>query len=171
MDPAWPWWNVKTRKFTIFDNGDTPFETSSLDLAARAVVCTILPEHIEHTKNRFVHVRSATYTPNKLLGYLKKYTGTTDADWDIKYEVIADVAARGQKAYREETTGGNAPEVFSKSKKFLGGIVDMVSAALMGNGGVNQFHEKPGPWMKRFGLSEEDPEEVVRDVVAGIVMD
>ncbi len=43
----------------------------------------------------------------------------------------------------------------------------MISAALMGNGGVNQFSEKTGYWMEKFGLKEQDPESIVRDVVVG----
>ncbi|KAK5079769.1 hypothetical protein LTR70_009184 [Exophiala xenobiotica] len=166
-NPDWPWWDIKNKSFTVFDDGNTPFETSTIDNAARAVVSTVLPEHFDRTRNEFIHVHSAVYTPNQLLRYLKKYTNTTDADWKIKHEKIGEMAARGQKAFQEEATSGAPPEVFTKSQKFQGAIINMISAGLMGNGCVNQFGEKTGYWMERFGLKEEDPEQIVRDVVVG----
>jgi len=126
----------------------------------------MLPEHMESTRNQFVHVHSATYTPNQLLGYLKKYTNTTDADWSIKYVKIGELAAQGQKAFREEASSGAPPEVFTKTPKFQGAIISMISAGLMGNGGVNQFSDKTGYWMEELGLREKDAEEIVRDIVA-----
>jgi len=149
----------------VFDDGNTPFEASTIDTAAKGVVSTILPEHIDSTRNQFVHVHSTLYTPNKLFGYLTKYTNTTDADWEIKHENISEVAARGQKAFREEATSGAPPEVFTKTTKFQSALINMISAGLMGNGGVNQFGEKTGYWMEKFGMEEEDPEKIIRDLV------
>ncbi|KAK5940606.1 hypothetical protein PMZ80_007023 [Knufia obscura] len=165
--PDWPHWSLKDRTFTTFNDGNVPFETSTLDTAARAIVGTILPEHIESTKNQYIHVHSAVYTPNQLFGYLKKYTNTTDADWKIKHVDVGDMAARGQKAFGEEASSGQPPEVFTKSDKFQGAIGDMIVAGLMGNGGVNQFGEKTGYRMGKFGIEEGDAEGIVREVVVG----
>lgn len=163
QDPSWRYWNLQQRRFTIFDDGDVPFEVSTLDQTAKAVVASIQSDNLDATKNQFVYVRSTTYTPNQLLGYLKD---CTDDKWTIGHMNIQQLASQGQKAFREEVSSGQPPEVFAKHDKFQTAIIDMVSAALMGNGGVNQFGGKVDHWMKRFGLEEEDPERLVRSMVS-----
>lgn len=147
---------------TIFDNGDVPFETTTLDRAAETVVKSLLPEHYGATRNSFVYARSAVYTPNQLFGYLKKYVG---GEWQVDHRDISILASEGQKAFYEEINSGQPSEVVGKSKKLFDSIITMVSAALMGNGGVNQFGDKPKPWMDELGIVEEDPEEIIKRTV------
>jgi hypothetical protein len=162
-DPGWRYWNLQERRFTIFDDGDIPFEVSTVDQTAKAIVASVHPDNLEATRNQFVHVRSATYTPNQLLKYLK---ACTDDNWTVRHVDIQQLASQGQKAFREESSSGEPPEVFAKRTKFIDAVIDMVSAALMGNGGVNQFGDKVEPWMKRFGLKEEDAEHLIRNLVS-----
>lgn len=136
---------------------------STIDQTAKAVVASILPDNLEATKNQFVHVHSTTYTPNQLLRYLKN---STDDNWTVGHVDIQQLATQGQTAFREEASSGQPPEVFTKHAKFQTAIIDMVSAGLMGNGGVNQFGSKVEPWMKRFGLEEENPESLIRGLVS-----
>lgn len=162
-DPSWRYWNLQQRRFTIFDDGDTPFEASTLNQTAKAVVASIHPDNLEVTRNQFVYVRSTTYTPNQLLKYLKD---CTDDNWAVEHTDIQQLASQGQRAFHEEVSSGQPPEIFAKHDKFQTAIIDMVSAALMGNGGVNQFGGKAEHWMKRLGLEEEDPERLVRSMVS-----
>lgn len=90
----------------------------------------------------------------------------TDEKWNVGHVDIQQLASQGQDAFREEVSSGQPPEVFAKHDKFQTAIIDMVSAALMGNGGVNQFGDKVEPWMKRFGLEEEDAKGLIRDIVS-----
>lgn len=150
---------------TIFDKGDIPLEVSTIDRAAQGVVASILPEHIEATKNTFVYVRSMVITPNQLFKCLKKRTKTSDKDWKVDHVDIQKLATDGQNAFFEAVNSGDPPEVFGRSEEFMNSLVKMVCAALMGNGGVNQFGDKPMQWMQRFGMVEDELEIVVKDAV------
>lgn len=142
---------------TIFDDGNVPFEATTVSQAAEAVVKSILPEHYDATRNQFVYVRSAVFTPNVLLDHLKKHI---EGDWKVEHRNIQELAAEGQKIFHEEMDSGQAP-----GKRFLDAIILMVSAALMGNGGVNQFGDRTKPWMERLGMVEEDPGHIVKRTV------
>lgn len=152
---------------TIFDDGDTPFETTTLNQAGKAVVAAILPENLEVTKNEYMHIRSAVFTSKQLLESMKKYTKTTEKDWTVEFVNLKELGEQGQAAFHQEINSGQPPEVFSKSEKFMGALSDMITAGLMGYGGVNQFGDKPKPWMERLKLFEEDAEEIVKKVVEG----
>lgn len=157
ISPDWLWWSIKDKTMTIFDDGDIPFEASTVDQAATAVVRSLLPEHYEATRNRFVYVRSAVLTPNALLGYLKKYAGT---EWKVEHRSIEEMSKDGQEIFHQEINNDQGP-----GKRFIDSLILMVSAALMGNGGVNQFGDKTKVWMDRLGMVEEDPDHIIREVV------
>lgn len=54
----------------VFDGGDVPFSTSTLDTVASAIVSTLV--HLEETKNRSIHVHSLVTTQNHLLALAKQ---------------------------------------------------------------------------------------------------
>lgn len=163
----WPWWSVQDRKMTIFDVGNTPFEGTTVAQAARATINAILPQNIEQTRNTYIHVRSAVWTQKQLLRLMQKYTDTTDQDWKFDHVSVPELAAKGHKILNDEISSGKTADDLLASQNFQGAVGSLITAALMGNGGVNQFGDKPQTWMERLGLAEEDPEDVVRAFVEG----
>lgn len=149
---------------TLFDGGNTPFEISTFDQAAEGVVASILPENLEATKNQFVYVHSATVTSSQIFESLKKNTLTTDNDWTVDNVDTKKLTENGLKAFREVVTSGDPPEVFVTSDKFNVALLEMVTAAYVGQG-FGQFGEKSKNWMQKFGMKDQDLDAVVKQVV------
>ena len=163
--PEWPWWNVKDRKFTRFDDGDAVFEASSLEQVGRAIAGTLLPENLEDTRNTYAYVHSYTLTQNRLLEILKRATG--DEDWAVSPNKVRDVNAAGQEIFFRLTKDKSLDEL-GDVPEFQMAIVMMISSGCFGLGGVNNFGPKTKYWMEKLGLEEEDPEVVVKRAVAEI---
>ena len=62
--------NLAGPSTTIFDGGDTPFSTTTLQGVGRAIVGVL--QHPDETKNRVVYVAEAEVTQNKLLQWSGK---------------------------------------------------------------------------------------------------
>ena len=163
--PEWPWWNVKERKFTRFDDGEAIFEASSLEQVGKAIAGTLLPENFEDTRNKYVYVHSYTLTQNDLLEILKRTTG--DGNWEVSQNKVKDINAAGQEIFFRLTKDKSLDEL-GEVPEFQLAIVLMISSGCFGMGGVNQFGDKTKYWMEKLGLEEEHPEVVMKRAVAEI---
>ena len=149
----------------MFDDGDAHFDCSTLEQTGRAVAATLLPEHIEKTKNRYVFIHSTSMTQKELLSIMEDISGS-------KFTVVAnkveDINAQGKEIFYRHTNDkrledlGDVPE-------FQISIVLLISSGIFGLGGVADFAEKTKYWMEALDLKEEDPREIMRRVIVPAV--
>jgi NmrA-like family len=163
--PEWPWWDVKNRTFTRFDDGDAILEASTLDQVGRAIAAVLSPENTEFTRNTFVYIHSYVLTQNKLLDMFKAITG--DNNWAVTPSKVEDINRLGKEKFFRLTKDKSLDEL-GDVPEFQMAIVLLISSGCFGLGGVNQFGSKSKYWMDKLGLTEEDPEAVFRRVVAEI---
>ena len=89
------------RTFTIFDDGKVPINTSTWPQCGRAISKLLslkeLPEDendksptLSQFRNRSVYVSSFRLTQLDMFESVKRVTKTTDADWNITHDSVAD---------------------------------------------------------------------------------
>ena len=145
----------------MFDNGDARFDCSTLEQTGKAVAATLLPEHVEQTKNQYVFVHSTSVTQQQLLSIMEETSGSK---FNVVPNKVEDINVQGKEMYyrhskdKELEDLGDVPE-------FQISIVLMISSGIFGLGGVSNFAEKTKYWMKTLGLEEEDPREIMRKVI------
>lgn len=100
--------DFSARTVNIYDGGDTPFSTTRLSTAARAVVAVL--QQSEATRNRAVRVRDISITPNELLRRIQKH----DRAWGHQWSPVAvDTAALVGEAEGEWASGRFSPKAFA----------------------------------------------------------
>jgi len=72
----------------IFDGGDIPFNATTLETVANAVLGVL--SHPEETKNRAVYIRDIMMTQNQILGIAKKLA--PERKWEPSYESTQEVS-------------------------------------------------------------------------------
>ena len=140
-------WNISDRKVTIYDTGEQHFCVTNLDLIARTVVAVL--QQPEKSRNAFVYVRSAFTTQNKILAELEKQLGQK---FEAEHARTQDLAVDGRARWADG-------EVFL-------GAYNVISAALFGGWGLNEFEEKSKHWMQLLGLEEDALDATIERVVA-----
>ena len=161
----WPWWNIKNRTFTRFDDGEAAFESSSLTQVGKAIAASLLPENTAATRNEYIFVHSYSLTQNRLLDILKQSTG--DDNWNVTQNTVSEVNAAGKEIFHRWTKDKSLDEL-GDVPEFQMAIVLMITSGCFGLGNVNQFATKTKYWMEKLGLKEEDPEALLMQVVAEI---
>ena len=149
----------------MFDDGNAIFEGSTTAQVARATVASILPQHLEQTRNQYIYVRSALWTQNEVLRLMQKYTHTEFKDWTFDHTKATELAARSQKMFSDEISSGKTPGELEFSENFQNSIASLIAATALGNRSFNQFGDKTEVWMSKLGLEEEQPDDVVRTFV------
>jgi hypothetical protein len=117
----------------------------------------LIPKHFEETKNVYIYVNSFTVTQNQILGALERLTGG-------KFEVIHTKAEEVSKLglHKLQSTSGF---VNQSGGSYAVGSLEVITTAICGYGGFNNFSKTQGLWNKRLGLPEEDFEETMVRVV------
>ena len=138
-------WDIYSQKATIFDSGDQPYEATNLPQIAKAVVSTL--RHPAETRNRYVFVRSFTLTQNKVLAGLEKASGKK---WQVTQSSTKKLAMDGMEMLGK---GGSD------------GAVEVITAAIYGNGDLNHFGDRAARDNEMLGLHEEDLGKVLGDLV------
>jgi hypothetical protein len=88
----WFGFDIKNRKVTFFDDGNTKIDISTWDQCGRALAGFLsLPESgaspaISEWKNKFMYFNSFKVSQRDMLDSIHRVTGSTDRDWEIKYE-------------------------------------------------------------------------------------
>ncbi|KAH6880709.1 hypothetical protein B0T10DRAFT_581262 [Thelonectria olida] len=139
--------DVGARAVTIFDGGDIPYETTTLDQVGRAIAKSL--RHSELTKNQYVYVNSFTTTQNEVVGALERATGET-------FKVTQGTV----EGYWQD----GAAQV--KDGQIMG-VLAMVASAVYGKGGLAHFSVTQGLWNEKLGLPQEDLHAFVKTYVAG----
>lgn len=163
--PEWPWWKVKDRQFTRFDDGEISFEVSTVNQVGRAIVGILFSENLAATKNTYVFIHSYSVSQNQLLENLESVTG--GMKWSVVPNKVKDINAAGQEIFYRLTKDKRVDEL-GDVPEFQLAIVLMICSGCFGLGNVNQFAEKTKFWMEKLGLKEEDPTTVLRQVVKEI---
>jgi putative NADH-flavin reductase len=137
--------HVKERKAYILDGGDVKFSASNLPFIGKAVVRVL--ERPEQTANKLLYVHSLHVTQLQVLAALEKVTGD-------KFERIDEDSEKGLSIVRPKMLEGD-----HDAREEVVAIWGVVAA----------------DWSKRetfsnelLGLQEDDLEETVRRVVAGL---
>lgn len=140
-------WNLPERKALIFDRGEYEYEATNVEQIGRAVAAVLKEENLVETRNNYVYVNSFTVSQNEVLGVLEKVVGE-------KFEI-------------EEAKVGELVSVGWEGLKLEGGWYghEWITAALYGNGGVNNFSKTKGLWNERLGLPKEDLEASLKRIV------
>ncbi|KAG2172717.1 hypothetical protein INT43_000064 [Umbelopsis isabellina] len=98
--------DIKNRTATLWDDGNTRANTSTLQQVGRAIASLlslkVLPDNEEDTspclsnyKNKFVYISSFCVSQREILDSVMRVTNTTDQDWKINYRPVQEVYNEG----------------------------------------------------------------------------
>ena len=126
---------------------------------AKAVASTLLPHNTSEMASRYIYINSFTTTQNAVLHSLERHTGTK---WDVERGSARKLGSFGLEQLKSGAkSGGVVPD-------YPPGAVEVVWAAMYGNGELNDFGGKAKLWNEKLGLAEEDLNESIRDTVATV---
>ncbi|KFY93550.1 hypothetical protein V500_03663 [Pseudogymnoascus sp. VKM F-4518 (FW-2643)] len=150
-------WDLAGRKAIVFDGGDVEYEATNVAQIARAVVATLSPVQFEATTNRYIYVNSFTVTQNRIVGLLEELTG---AKFDVEHKTTEELGKVALEKLRAQTgfeTSGDG--------EYPVGAVELITAAIYGYGGFNNFSNTRGLWNERLSLPEEELKTTLTRVV------
>lgn len=142
-------WDVKNCKVTIFGSGNQPYEATNVKRVGEAVASTLV--HLPETENRYIYINSFTTTQNKVLAALEKASGKP---YTVEYQSVEELAASGHEKLKD-------------GSDFMGAL-EVITAGIYGNGGLNDFGDKKILYNNLFGFETEDLDKVIEQVVAKI---
>ncbi|KAF5670532.1 putative oxidoreductase like [Fusarium heterosporum] len=143
------------KKITLYDDGNTQINTSTWDQCGRAFAALlslkVIPDDendtsttISQWRNKPLYMSSFLLSQRQMLDSIQRVTGTTDKDWEIKYEGSKERWQRGMGLL--------------KSGDFSGYVMAMYSRTFYPNGDGN-IEAKYELANKALGLPEEDLDE------------
>jgi hypothetical protein len=112
--------DIKNRKATFFDDGKTPVSTSTWRQCGRALAALLsLPETdsepaVEQWKNKAFYIASFTVSQRDMLDSVHRVIGTTDKDWEIRYEPSAQRYQDGLEAMQQGDMTGFAKSMYTR---------------------------------------------------------
>lgn len=118
-----PWFgfDIKERKVTFFDDGNTRTNVSTWQQCGRALAALLsLPESgaspaISQWKNQTLYIASFRVSQRDMLDSLHRVTGTTDKDWKITYEPTSQRYKNGIDEMQKGAMTGFAKAMYSRS--------------------------------------------------------
>jgi uncharacterized protein YbjT (DUF2867 family) len=150
-------WDVAGRKATIFDGGGVEYEVTNVAQIGRAVAAALSADRLEDTKNRYIYVNSFTITQNQVLASLEELTGDQFA---VTGKTKAELVKHGLEVVKR--AGG---KVDGSDKEYTAATLGLITAAIYGHGGFNDYSKTKGLWNKRLGLPKEDLKATVARIV------
>ncbi|KAJ2957123.1 hypothetical protein NQZ79_g7133 [Umbelopsis isabellina] len=156
--------DIKNRTATLWDDGNTRINTSTLPQVGRAVAnllsLKVLPDNEEDTspclsnyKNKFIYISSFCISQRDMLDSVMRVTNTTDQDWKISYRPIQEVYKEGVEKFQ---TGD------------FSGMIDVLY-------GRNFFKDKAGSYEltkgldnEKLGLPKEDLDQFTKAAVEAV---
>lgn len=151
--PGFLGWNIPARTATIFDGGDVEFEMTNVAQIARGVAAALSSAHIEDTKNKYIYINSFTITQNQILAALEEATADKFA---VTHSTKAELFKNAQELLKSGKTSGSGSPA---------GSLELITAAIYGNGGLNEYSKTKGLWNEKLGLPKEDLNETVARIV------
>lgn len=153
-----PWFgfDIANKKVTFFDDGKTLVNTSTWRQCGHALAALLsLPESgnspaVQDWKNKPLYMASFRISQRDMLDSIHRVTGTTDQDWEIRYE---NTAQRYKDGLEEISKG-----------VFTGRAKAMYSRVFFPNGD-GDFEGKRGLANGMLGLPKEDLDEATKRAV------
>ncbi|KAI9663108.1 MAG: hypothetical protein M1821_008156 [Bathelium mastoideum] len=139
-------WDIPARRATVFDSGDQPYEATNMRQIGRAVAGIL--KHPEGTKNRYVYVNSFTVTQNQVITAVEKASGDK---FEVSKMTTRDLRDEG---YRNAEKGNLEL-----------GFPQVVTSAIYGHGGLNNFSAHKELANETLGLPKESLEETIAEVL------
>ena len=117
-----PWFgfDIKDRKVTFFDDGNTRMTVSTWQQCGKALAALLsLPESgaspaISQWKNKSFYIASFTVNQRDMLDSLNRVLGTTDKDWNITYEPTAQRYKDGKDEMQKGVMTGMAKAMYAR---------------------------------------------------------
>lgn len=144
---------------TFYDGGDVPINTSTWPQCGRAIAKLLslkeLPEDkndqsptLSQFRNRSVYMSSFRLTQREMFKSVKRVTKTTDADWTITQDSIAERFKEGQKGIKVHNW-----KVFTK----------MLYSRMFFANGDRDYESRRGLDNELLGLPVEDLDEATAE--------
>ncbi|KAH8776273.1 NmrA-like family protein [Diaporthe sp. PMI_573] len=146
--PGFGGWDLGARTVTIYDGGDIPYEATTLDQVGRGIAKSL--KNPDLTRNQFVYVNSFTVTQNDVLRALEKITGEK---FTVSQSTVEDLWQGGDAQLRQGQPLG---------------VLAMIAGTIYGKRGLANYSTNKGLWNQKIGLAQENLEEVLKSLIAGI---
>lgn len=152
-----PWFgfDIKNRKVTLYDDGKTKINVSTLRQCGRALAALLsLPESgatpaLEQWKNKPFYFASFRLSQREMLDSVQRVTKTSDSDWTISYETTTERYKNGLEAMQKGDFTGFPKAMYARA--FMHGDGDYEKTKTLCNG--------------MFGLPKEDLDEETKVAV------
>lgn len=155
--PAVEFWNVNTKTFVRFDDGEQVFDCSSQAQVGRAVVAVLKEENLPKTRDQYVYVHSGRTTQNRVLEIFEQETGQ---EWTVVPHEAEKLRLQGVEMWDKWTKeGGKAIEELGTNEEWMMSVHMIIGGLIMGKWAM--WEEKAQRWMKELGLEEEDLDKVI----------
>jgi len=151
--------DIRNKKATLFDDGTTYISSSTLSQCGRAFAALLsLPESsatpsLSDWKNKPLYTASFRVNQRDILDSIHRVQGTTDKDWDIRYEPSAKRVADGCMAMRKGDYTGFAKAMYSRA------FYPAADA---------DFESRHGLANEVLGLPKEDLDEVTKAAIEAV---
>ena len=117
-----PWFgfDIKDRKVTFFDDGNTRMSVSTWQQCGKALAALLsLPESvaspaISQWKNKSFYIASFSVSQRDMLDSLHRVNGTTDKEWNITYEPTAQRYKDGKDEMQKGIMTGMAKAMYAR---------------------------------------------------------
>ncbi|KAH6896603.1 hypothetical protein B0T10DRAFT_160661 [Thelonectria olida] len=143
--------DAKNHKATLWNGGNTKFNTTTLKRVGEAVagLLSLPEEELASYKNKPFYVSSFYITQREMLDSVQRVTGTNDDDWTIETKDIDQVGRESDEEIKKGNMMAMIPKFYSAHFR-------------VGYGG--DFNHKLD--LAKFGLPQEDIDEVVKGALA-----
>lgn len=156
LPELWFGFTIKERKVTFFDDGLTKINTSTWDQCGRALAALLsLPISgaspcVDDWKNKSVYMDSFRISQRDMLDSIHRVLGTTDTDWEIKYEGSLERYQRGLAELQAGNQMGLATAMYSR---------------IFFPQGDGDYGSRNGLANERLGLPKEDLDVITKRAV------
>lgn len=157
MGEQWFGFDLKNKKVTFFDDGNTRINISTWRQCGRAIVALLsLPltgqsPALSDWRNKLLYIDSFKASQRDMLDSIHRVAGTTDKDWEISYEP-------SDQRYKD-----GCEEL---QKGIRTGFAKMIYARMFYPNGDGDFESAHGLANKVLGLPKEDLDECTKSVLA-----
>lgn len=120
LGEAWFGFDIKNKKVTFFDDGNTRINASTWRQCGRALAALLsLPEDsttpaVAQWKNKPFYIASFRISQRDMLDSIHRVTGTTDKDWEITHEATDQRHKNGLDEMQKGIQTGYAKAMYSR---------------------------------------------------------
>ena len=148
--------DIKNKKVTLFDDGNTKINTSTWPQCGRAVANLFsLPIQsgngpcLNDWRNKEVHIESFFLSQRDMLASLLRVSGDTESDWTVESQTATERYNQGQE--------------FMKSGKVMEGFQQCMYTRVFYKDGCGDYSDKLDN--DKLGLPKEDLDEETKEAI------